>query len=126
MVNAILDKAIIMPGGNCSSLGTSRVLSWIPVCLQECGFDGIEIHAGNGYLLQQFMSTATNQRTDDYGGSIENRCRILLEVLEACIGKVSRTGADRARVDECRHLNILFEITGYTYVLAFCLWSLGC
>lgn len=47
------------------------------------GFDGIEIHSANGYLLNQFLESKTNQRSDAYGGSIENRCRLLLEVLEA-------------------------------------------
>jgi N-ethylmaleimide reductase len=47
------------------------------------GFDGVEVHAANGYLLDQFLQTATNHRTDAYGGSIENRARLLLEVVEA-------------------------------------------
>lgn len=49
----------------------------------DAGFDGVEIHAGNGYLLDQFLRTSTNQRNDAYGGSKENRARLLLEVLEA-------------------------------------------
>jgi len=49
----------------------------------EAGFDGVEIHAANGYLLDQFLRDGTNQRTDGYGGSIANRCRLLLEVIEA-------------------------------------------
>ncbi|MBD2615123.1 alkene reductase [Nostoc punctiforme FACHB-252] len=47
------------------------------------GFDGVEIHAANGYLIDQFLRDSTNQRTDKYGGSIENRTRFLLEVTEA-------------------------------------------
>jgi N-ethylmaleimide reductase len=47
------------------------------------GFDGIEIHAANGYLIDQFLRDSTNQRTDEYGGSIENRVRFLLEIIEA-------------------------------------------
>ena len=47
------------------------------------GFDGVEIHAANGYLIDQFLRDRTNQRTDKYGGSIENRARFLLEVTEA-------------------------------------------
>jgi N-ethylmaleimide reductase len=49
---------------------------------KEAGFDGIEIHSANGYLLDQFLQDGTNRRTDEYGGSIENRCRLLVEVLE--------------------------------------------
>jgi N-ethylmaleimide reductase len=47
------------------------------------GFDGVEVHAANGYLLDQFLRDGSNQRTDAYGGSVENRARLLLEVLEA-------------------------------------------
>lgn len=50
---------------------------------QQAGFDGVEIHAANGYLLQQFLEDNANQRTDAYGGSIENRARLLFEVLDA-------------------------------------------
>jgi N-ethylmaleimide reductase len=50
---------------------------------KEAGFDGVEIHGANGYLLDQFLQSCSNQRTDAYGGSIENRSRLLLEVVEA-------------------------------------------
>jgi len=49
----------------------------------EAGFDGVEIHSANGYLLDQFLRDGTNKRTDKYGGSLENRTRLLLEVIEA-------------------------------------------
>ncbi len=49
----------------------------------EAGFDGVELHGANGYLLQQFFSKNSNHRTDEYGGSAENRARILFEILEA-------------------------------------------
>ncbi|WP_334112302.1 alkene reductase [Paucihalobacter sp.] len=49
----------------------------------EAGFDGVEIHSSNGYLFHQFFNNASNQRTDQYGGSIENKARFLFEVLEA-------------------------------------------
>lgn len=51
----------------------------------EAGFDGVEIHGANGYLPDQFLRDATNKRTDEYGGSIENRARFILEVTEAVI-----------------------------------------
>lgn len=49
----------------------------------SAGFDGVEIHAANGYLLDQFINSSTNQRADRYGGAIENRARLLIEVVEA-------------------------------------------
>jgi N-ethylmaleimide reductase len=49
------------------------------------GFDGVEIHGANGYLLEQFLQSRSNQRTDRYGGSIENRARLLLEIMQAAI-----------------------------------------
>ena len=51
--------------------------------VETCGFDGVEVHGANGYLLDQFLRDGSNQRTDDYGGSIENRARLLLEVVLA-------------------------------------------
>lgn len=48
----------------------------------EAGFDGIEFHGANGYLIDQFLRSGTNQRTDKYGGSVENRCRFLLELID--------------------------------------------
>ncbi len=53
---------------------------------KEAGFDGVEIHGANGYLLEQFLQSHTNLRTDRYGGSIENRARLLLEITQAAIG----------------------------------------
>lgn len=58
----------------------------------EAGFDGVEVHAGNGYLLDQFLRSSTNHRTDAYGGGKENRARLLLEVMEAVCGAI---GSDR-------------------------------
>ncbi len=52
---------------------------------KRAGFDGVEIHGANGYLLDQFLQDAANKRTDEYGGSVENRARLMLEVADACI-----------------------------------------
>ena len=59
---------------------------------REAGFDGVEVHAANGYLLDQFLRDGTNRRTDRYGGSLENRARLMMEVVEAVCGV---WGADR-------------------------------
>ncbi|MFA6032879.1 MAG: alkene reductase, partial [Myxococcota bacterium] len=56
----------------------------------EAGFDGIELHSANGYLLEQFLSPFTNQRTDGYGGSVEARCRFVLEVAAAAAEAIGR------------------------------------
>ncbi|MEI7611147.1 MAG: alkene reductase, partial [Rhodospirillaceae bacterium] len=52
---------------------------------KRAGFDGVEIHGANGYLLDQFLQDRTNRRTDRYGGPIENRARLMLEVVDAAI-----------------------------------------
>jgi len=62
---------------------------------KAAGFDGVEIHGANGYLPDQFLQDGTNKRTDDYGGSLENRARFLLEVTQAAIDVF---GADRVGV----------------------------
>lgn len=62
---------------------------------QSAGFDGIEIHSANGYLIDQFLETRTNRRTDTYGGAVANRARLLLEIVEAL---VPIWGADRIGV----------------------------
>lgn len=62
---------------------------------REAGFDGVEVHGANGYLLDQFLRDGSNHRTDAYGGSVENRARLLLEATEAVAGEI---GADRTAV----------------------------
>jgi len=61
----------------------------------QAGFDGVEVHAANGYLIDQFLRDGSNQRTDEYGGSLDNRSRFLREVLQAVCEAV---GADRVGV----------------------------
>ena len=61
----------------------------------RAGFDGVEIHAANGYLIDQFLRDGANQRDDDYGGSVENRARFLLEIVDAAIAEL---GAARVGV----------------------------
>jgi 2,4-dienoyl-CoA reductase-like NADH-dependent reductase (Old Yellow Enzyme family)/thioredoxin reductase len=69
------------------------VIEWFAaatVRAREAGIDGIELHAGHGYLLDEFLSPATNLRTDEYGGSVENRARLLTETLTAIRERVGR------------------------------------
>jgi len=61
----------------------------------EAGFDGVEVHGANGYLLDQFLQSVSNNRTDEYGGSIQNRLRFPLEVIDAVVKTV---GAERTAV----------------------------
>ena len=61
----------------------------------QAGFDGVELHAASGYLPEQFLSSGTNQRTDRYGGSPENRARFIVEVLTAMIDEA---GSDRTGI----------------------------
>ncbi len=64
----------------------------------DAGFDGVELHCTSGYLMAQFLSTGTNQRNDEYGGSLDNRLRLVLEVLNAMAGV---DGADRVGMRIC-------------------------
>lgn len=64
-------------------------------CARRAGFDGVEIHGANGYLIEQFLKDRTNRRTDAYGGSIPNRVRFMVEVVEAVVGAWS---ADRVGI----------------------------
>jgi N-ethylmaleimide reductase len=64
-------------------------------CAMDAGFDGVEIHGAHGYLLDAFLRDGTNHRTDAYGGSIQNRARLLVEVTQACADEI---GADRLGV----------------------------
>jgi N-ethylmaleimide reductase len=59
------------------------------------GFDGVELHGANGYLIEQFLNPFTNKRKDEYGGSVENRCRFLIESIDHCIKLI---GADKVAI----------------------------
>jgi N-ethylmaleimide reductase len=73
----------------------------------EAGFDGVEIHAANGYLFHQFFAKCSNLRMDDYGGTIENRLRFIFEVLDAMISKI---GAHKVAVRLAPSLDQTFGI----------------
>ena len=74
----------------------------------DAGFDGIELHGANGYLIDQFLRSGTNQRTDAYGGSIENRARFLLEVVEA-VAKEIGAGRVGLRISPVTPANDAFD-----------------
>lgn len=95
--------------GNNRALRNSEIKSLIKdfiaaaVRVQKSGCDGVQLHASHGYLIQQFLSPNTNKRTDEYGGSLENRMRFLLEIIQ---GIQTECGKDfpiivRLTVDEC-------------------------
>ncbi|KAJ0745684.1 putative artemisinic aldehyde Delta(11(13)) reductase [Helianthus annuus] len=98
---------ILMPDATYSSYPQPRPLATheIPDVVQDyrlavinaiqAGFDGVEIHGAHGYLLDQFMKDGINDRTDEYGGSLENRCKFLLQVVQAVAAAI---GADRVGV----------------------------
>lgn len=68
----------------------------------EAGFDGVELHAASGYLPEQFLSSGSNQREDPYGGTVENRARFILEVLDAM---VAEAGSDRVGIKIAPEMN---------------------
>ncbi len=88
-------------------------------CAKKAGFDGIEIHAANGYLLEQFLSDKTNKRTDNYGGSIENRARLLLEVVEAltAVWPSDRVGIRLSPVSHANDIDDSTPMETFSYVV---------
>ncbi|KAH8490093.1 hypothetical protein H0E87_022569 [Populus deltoides] len=70
----------------------------------EAGFDGVEIHGAHGYLIDQFMKDQVNNRTDQYGGSLENRCRFPLEIVEAVANEI---GSDKVGIRLSPHVNYM-------------------
>lgn len=85
---------------------------------KAAGFDGVEIHGANGYLLDQFLQDSTNQRTDEYGGSIENRARLTLEVTDAVISVwgVDRVGMHLAPQGDAHDMGDSDKLATFTYV----------
>ena len=76
---------------------------------REAGLDGIELHSANGYLFTQFLSSAINDRTDEYGGSLENRARFLLEVVRAIRAEVGDDFHLQAKISATEYNNALFR-----------------
>ncbi|MDP3267484.1 MAG: alkene reductase [Legionella sp.] len=88
-------------------------------CAKEAGFDGVEIHAANGYLLSQFLCDKTNKRLDNYGGSIANRARLLLEVVEALteVWPAERVGIRLSPVTHSNDIDDSNPMATYSYVV---------
>lgn len=86
----------------------------------SAGFDGVEIHAANGYLLNQFISTNTNLRDDRYGGNVENRARFLLEVVDAVIAEIGldKTGVRLSPAGTFNDIHDEQVAENYTYIYA--------
>lgn len=85
---------------------------------QRAGFDGVEIHAANGYLLDQFLQDGTNKRSDEYGGPIENRARLMLEITDAAIAiwGVDRVGVHLAPRRDAHSMSDSDPAATFTYV----------
>lgn len=86
----------------------------------QAGFDGVEVHAANGYLLDQFLCPNSNQRSDQYGGSLENRARVVLEVIDAVIARVGESGRVGVRISPMGTFNDVHDpnpLETFTYLL---------
>ena len=75
---------------------------------RDAGLDGVELHAANGYLITQFLSSAINDRTDEYGGSLENRARFLVEIITAIRREVGADFHLQAKISAVDHANAIF------------------
>ncbi|XP_071715596.1 putative 12-oxophytodienoate reductase 11 [Rutidosis leptorrhynchoides] len=98
MRNDIVDAALFTPPRRLSTEEVPLVVNDFRLAARnaiEAGFDGVEIHGAYGYLIDQFLKDGVNDRTDKYGGSLENRCRFALEIVDAI---VKETGADKVGI----------------------------
>lgn len=92
---------------------------------REAGLDGVELHAANGYLITQFLSSGINDRTDEYGGSLMNRARILLDIIQAIRAKVGRDFHLQVKISAVDHNNVMpWEKKGNTLneTIQICQW----
>ncbi|MFB4213501.1 NADH:flavin oxidoreductase [Shouchella sp. JSM 1781072] len=92
---------------------------------QEAGFDGVELHGANGYLLDQFLSEASNQRGDDYGGSTENRVRLIVELINEVREAVGETMLLGVRISQMKATDPSYKWEGGEEEAATIFSSLG-
>ncbi|EMD33584.1 hypothetical protein CERSUDRAFT_141794 [Gelatoporia subvermispora B] len=87
--------------------------------VHRAGFDGVELHGANGYLIDQFLQDVTNKRTDAYGGSVENRARFALEAVDAVVGAVGagRTGIRLSPWGEFNEMRMADPKPQFSYVV---------
>ena len=108
-------KSDPLHGFRCEAMTTAQITETVAHFAEgarrarEAGLDGVELHGANGYLITQFLSSAINDRTDEYGGSLENRARFVLEVVRAI----------RARVGRDFHLQMKISAQEFDDALAF-------
>jgi N-ethylmaleimide reductase len=86
----------------------------------EAGFDGVQLHAANGYLPQQFLSDSANHRTDDYGGSIENKSRFILDVMHELVGAIGseKVGIKISPLTITNSIRLDDPVAAYTYLIS--------
>ena len=100
-LNSVVGRAIILPREMTIEDIDNLVEKYVQAAVNSelAGADGVEVHAAHGYLVQQFLSPYTNKRTDEYGGSMENRCRFLVRILTGIRAAVSRDFVVGARIN---------------------------
>lgn len=112
------DKPDPMHGFECERMTVAQIKETVAAFAQgarrarEAGLDGVELHSANGYLFTQFLSPAINDRTDEYGGSLENRARFLLEVVAAIRAEVGRDFHLQAKISATEAMNAIFGREG--------------
>ena len=100
-LNSVVGRATILPREMTIEDIDNLVGKYVQAAVNSelAGADGVEVHAAHGYLVQQFLSPYTNKRTDEYGGSMENRCRFLVRILTGIRAAVSRDFVVGARIN---------------------------
>jgi len=117
-------KADPLHGFECKAMDAAQIKETVEAFAEgarrarEAGLDGVELHGANGYLITQFLSSAINDRKDQYGGSLENRARFVIEIVEAIRRRVGRDFHLQMKISAVEHNDALaflkFEGTGNT------------